>query len=121
MTDVNETNIANILKLIKGSKKLGVISLKIGSLEFVLQNSLAPGRASKTAKKRQIQLEQTKAQNEFDVASDELGIMHVEDPVGFEQGLIQNDLIDGIDGGREGYEETHDQSTERDVPRERAL
>lgn len=108
----SEKELKTTLKLIKAAKKLGVISMKIGQLEFVFENrnietnqTLAPRRAFNPSKKEIIKIaEQTKDQSEFDLVKDDLAVMHVEDPQAFEQALIENDLEDSDELMREGID-----------------
>lgn len=98
------------LKIIKAAKKLGVRSMKIDNLEFELaENSTLASRPTLKVSKKEIKrvAEQNGAQLDFDSAKDDLSMMHVEDPLGFEQALIENELSEG-----NNIEETHDSPTE---------
>jgi hypothetical protein len=104
MTDLS---FKNLVKTIKIAKKLGVRSMKIGSLEFVLADTLARGDAYKIPKKKRDEVAlKNLDQLDFESAKDDLSTMHVEDPVGFERALIENELKDDSRGG--SIEETHD-------------
>lgn len=101
MTDFGPKELKNALKVIKAAKKLGVISMKIGNLEFELAesiNNLAPRRAFKSTKKSAEKIETDQLQLDFDSAKESIGIMHAEDPLAFEQSLADDELI-GPDGG----------------------
>jgi hypothetical protein len=98
------------LKIIKQAKKLGVISMKIGNLEFELaDNTLARSRPALKVSKKEIVESDSKnqAQFDFETAKDELSVMHVEDPMGFERALIETEL--DTDGEGNNLEETYGQ------------
>lgn len=91
---MTDQELKQTIKLIKQVKKLGVISLKLGTLEFELDNS-AHRPASKVSKKAIAKAhERNQAQADFDDAKDDISIMHVEDPSGFERALIENEFDD---------------------------
>lgn len=95
---MNEMKPKEALKFIKDCKKLGVTSGKFGNLEFELTPGVprAPRPALKASKKQIAATEATSlAQSNFDQAKEQLSMMHVEDPVGFEQALIENELSEG--------------------------
>ena len=96
MTEVSAKELKNTIKVIKAIKKLGVRKLKLGTLEFELaENTLAPNAAFKAStKKQKAEIDKQKVQLEFNSASDDLSVMHVEDPVGFERALIEQDIDD---------------------------
>lgn len=116
MIEIDNKQVKKALKLIKDAKKLGVISMKLGTLEFSFAESeetLAPRGAFNPTKKNKAAAlaskEKAESQLEFDSAKDELGIMHVEDPAGFERAMVENDLQDASEGN---LEETHNSSVE---------
>jgi hypothetical protein len=114
MIEFSAKDVKNFEKLAKSAKKLGVISVKLGNLEFSFAanfESLAPRPAFKASKKEQAEVDQRNVdQLEFDAVKDELAIMHVEDPHGFEQALIENQFEDDASEGK--LEETHNFGTE---------
>jgi len=94
-------------KIIKQAKKLGVISMKLDNLEFELASSSASGPTLKVSKKEiDESFDRNQAQFDFDTAKDDLSVMHVEDPFGFEQALIEKELDTDSE---DKIEETHDQ------------
>ncbi len=110
---MTKAELKDAIKLIKIAKKLGVRSMKVDNLEFELaETTLAQSGPALKVSKREIKrvVEKNEAQMDFDSAKDDLSIMHVEDPLGFEQALIENEL----DTNREGnsIEETHNISAE---------
>lgn len=106
MIDAKE--LRNMIKVVKTAKKLGVKSMKIGTLEFSFtedSDTHAPRPAFKRSSKQVPDHEHQKIQDTFDSVKDDLSVMHVEDPRGFENALIENLLEDDA---REGMlEETH--------------
>ena len=82
------------IKVIKAMKKLGVISLKLGTLEFTLQDKHPASRPTLKVSKPKLKLmaEQNQAQLDYDDAKDDLSVMHVEDPRAFEQAIIEREL-----------------------------
>lgn len=106
-----DLNIKEVVKLIRAVKKLGVISMKLGTLEFVLNaETLAPRYALKVSKEEIDDVDlKNQYQLDFDSAKEELQTMHVEDPLGFERALSENDLEDGsLDGSEGKIEEAYD-------------
>jgi hypothetical protein len=88
------------IKAIKAAKKLGVSSMKLGTLEFELEKETPRTRPTlKVSKKDLKQQEETLKQVNFDAAMNELATMNVEDPAAFERAIVENDLIDKYDGG----------------------
>lgn len=104
--------LACLLKFIKQVKKIGVISIKLGTLEFELDNS-AHRPASKVSKKLiEKQANQNQAQADFDEAKDDLAVMHVEDPGGFERALIEREIDDDTLPEVTPLEETQSRQTD---------
>lgn len=96
----NELKLA--IKAIKAAKKLGVVSMKLGSIEFELEPQDGSTRVRRTtskasAKKIAENEKETKLQLELQEIKSDLSTMHVEDPLGFEQGIIENVIGDGGD------------------------
>lgn len=109
---MTEKELKFLLKVIKSTQKLGVKCLKFGSIEFELYDSESPVtrvRPTFKATKKAIaeSEEQSDAQMRFDEARDEIAVMHVEDPVGFEQALIEKEL--DVDASGDMIEETYSQ------------
>ena len=102
-----EMDIKQAFKIIKAAKKLGVISMKIGTLEFELDPAQSRPALKVSEKKIRASDEKNELQMKFNTSKEDLSVMHVEDPSGFEAALIEKEL-DDIDGG-EHIEETFDQ------------
>lgn len=94
------------LKLIRAVKKLGVTSMKFGTLEFELSTEPCAQRPALKVSKKKIleQQEQNDVQENYETAKDDLSVMHVEDPAGFEQAIADQELGDS---GGEKLEEAH--------------
>jgi len=94
-----DIQLKDVVKTIKAVKKLGVIRMKLGTLEFELASEPSVSRPTfKVSKKKINEIEaRNQLQINFDDAREELSVMHVEDPVGFEAALIQKELEDGDD------------------------
>jgi len=101
---VNE--LKDAIKVIKAAKKLGVISMKLGTLEFVLSNEPRVSRSTLKVSAKTIakQDEKNELQMKLGDSREALSTMHVEDPLGFEDALIQKVLSD--DNGGDDIEET---------------
>lgn len=101
---MTETDIKLAIKVIRQAKKLGVKSMKLGTLEFeLLEVEKKTPRPRPTLKVSKKVIEQQQAddveQFELTAAMDELATMNVEDPVAFETAIIENELIgDGTNG-----------------------
>jgi hypothetical protein len=96
------------IKVIKAAKKLGVTSMKLGTLEFVIDKETPRGRPTlKVSKKKLSELDKSNKDNaEYQAAMRELETMNVEDPASYEKAIIENDLIDDdTDNGGEDIEE----------------
>lgn len=104
-TEMKPKDIEKVLKL---AQKFGVTKIKIGTLEAELVHVPRAVRPAFKASKKKIREveEQNDAQLQFDDAKEELAVMHVEDPAGFEAALIDKELVDAPDAG-EQLEETH--------------
>lgn len=94
------------LKLIRAVKKLGVTSMKFGTLEFELSDEPRATRpALKVSRKKLAEAtEQNEVQGNFETAKDDLSVMHVEDPAGFERAIADQELGDS---GGETLEEAY--------------
>jgi hypothetical protein len=114
---MTETKLKELIKVIKAVKKLGVIRLKLGTLEFELdkKDDIEPSVHRPTLKvsKKKIAEQDThnQLQLRLDSMKEELSTMHVEDPSGFEASLVENDLIDDTNENAAGdyIEETQTQ------------
>jgi hypothetical protein len=108
--EMTEMKWKDAIKVIKTAKKLGVTKLKFGTLEFEIENGepCAPRNASKIPKKKIAEAEaQNAAQLAFDEAKLDLSVMHVEDPAGFEQALIEKELDDDPSAGEQLEEKAY--------------
>jgi len=108
---MTENELKFAIKVIKQAKKLGVQSMKLGTLEFVFKNTETPrARPPLKVSKKQIALDEKNNTDQLQLneALDELSTMHVEDPAAYERALVENDLFeDDIGGGT--IEETQSQ------------
>jgi hypothetical protein len=106
--EMTEIKLKDAIKVIKAAKKLGVISMKLGTLEFELSNEPRAARPALKVSKKEIakQTDRADAQMQFDDAKEDLSVMHVEDPSGFERALIDQELEDDTSVGGEQIEET---------------
>lgn len=97
LTDIS---IKDAMKVIRAAKKLGVTSMKLGTLEFELSDEPRVSRPTLKVSAKKIAEQNIKNQLEMDFSEvkDELSTLHVEDPVGFEQALIDGQL-DEFEGG----------------------
>lgn len=89
------------IKVIRAAKKLGVTSMKLGTLKFELgdrEPRVSRPTLKVSAKKCAEIAEKNQLQMDFSEVTEELSTMHVEDPVGFEQALIDKELED-VEGG----------------------
>lgn len=101
---MTEFDLKTAIKVIKAAKKLGLKSMRLGTLEFEFSNEESPRtRPTLKVSKKNIAKQELarKGQLEFSDAMRELETMHVEDPVGYERAIIENDLIDTDDSGEE--------------------
>ena len=97
---MTESELKFAIKVVKAAKKLGVTSMKLGTLEFVIdKESPRPRPTLKVSKKDLKHQAETLKKFEFDAAMNELATMNVEDPAAFERAIVENDLIDKDDGG----------------------
>jgi hypothetical protein len=104
VTEMTEKELKFALKAVKAARKLGVISMKLGSLEFELDPSRDDGStrvrrstSKVTAKRMTEESEDAQLSLEIGRIKSDLSTMHVEDPLGFERGLIENVIGDGGD------------------------
>lgn len=98
---MTEEELKNLIKVIKAVKKLGVKSLKMGTLEFEIatiseQNELRADRPAFKPSKKKVEekVEKDQLQLEMDTANDSLSTMHVEDPAAFEEAIVQQAISD---------------------------
>lgn len=111
---MTELKTKDIITISSKLKKLGVSKFKFGTLEVEFiqtdeNQTRAPRPALKVPKKVIAeQNERNKLQMELDQAKDDISVMHVEDPEGFEQAIIERELTEtsGQPGG-EQVEEAH--------------
>ena len=91
---MTDQELRQTIKVVKAMKKLGVISMKLGTLEFILQEKHPASRPTLKVSKPKLKLmaEQNQAQLDFDEARDDLSVMHVENPSAFEQAIIEREL-----------------------------
>lgn len=104
---MTEMKLKEVIKIIKAAKKLGVISFKLGTLEFELsKDDLRVSRPTLkvSAKKIAEQTDRNEMQAQFSDFKDDLATMHVSDPAGFENAIVDRALDD--DSG-ETIEETY--------------
>lgn len=99
---MTEKELKFAIKVIKQARKLGVIKLKLGTLEFELQNQNEQPRVHRptfkvSAKKIAELDEKNQLQMELNSAEDDLSTMHIEDPSGFEQAMVEKELEDGTE------------------------
>lgn len=109
---MSDLSAVDAISLIKVAQKYGVSKLKFGTLEIELdqvdldENTRASRPALKVSKKEIVEQEKSaQLQMDFDLAKEQLATMHVEDPVGFEQAIIENELTS--DGGEKFEEAQH--------------
>ncbi len=99
MTIDQKNELDFITKLIKESKKNGVKRLKMDKIEFEIdtdqaQNTRARPALNVSKEKIEEQDEKNSLQLEMNTATDDLSTLHVEDPVAYEQALIENAIKD---------------------------
>lgn len=92
--DITTKQLKNTIKVVKAMKKLGIKSMRIGTLEFSFADELARGPAFKRSSRQKIDAEKQRLQDLSDGANEDLSVMHVEDPKAFEDALIENELDD---------------------------
>lgn len=99
---MTDSELKYAIKVVKAAKKLGVIRMKLGSLEFEL------GRDEPRLRQVPLKIsrkniaaadERNRLQMDLNDANDDLSVMHVEDPSGFERALIDKELDDDGTGG----------------------
>lgn len=100
---MNEKELKFAIKAVKAAKKLGVLSMKLGTLEFTLSprdEGTRVGRATLkvSAKEKSATAKENQLKLLSDELKDDLSTMHLEDPLGFEQAQIENLIVDD-DGG----------------------
>jgi hypothetical protein len=110
---MTEEELKNLIKVIKAVKKLGVKSLKMGTLEFEIETNPENLRADRpvfkpSKKKVEAANKQNELQLEMDTANESLSTMHVEDPAAFEEAIVQQVISDTDDtSGGDILEEAH--------------
>lgn len=113
----------NLIRVIKACKASGVSYLRLGDLElkFVTGDAERPsiptGETVKIPSAEKLkEIEETEAIKEnADEADDELAHMQVEDPLQFEELLVQRELIDGGRSDTEQIIETENRGIEQVV------
>lgn len=117
MSLANDISTKDAISFMRAAKKLGVIYAKFGTLEFRLQlPGVMPGENLRTRPPLKMSDEEIIAADErnqlqmdFDEVKEDLSVLHVEDPVGFEQAMVENLLEDAAGGN---IEEAYSQRTE---------
>lgn len=111
---MTKNELKDLIKVIKEMKKLGVKHLKMGTLEFEIateQENIEKLRADRPAfKPSKKTVEEANKKNalqlEMNTAQDDLSTMHVEDPLAFEQAIVEQ-AVDDIEESRgDIFEET---------------
>jgi hypothetical protein len=95
--------VSDLVKLVKACRASGVSNLKYGDLElkFVTgeaeQAPISPSEVDKipSAEELKVEQEQSALQENADDADDQLAFMAVEDPIQFEQLLVEREFING--------------------------
>ena len=100
---MNEKDLKFALKVMKSAKKLGVTSMKFGTLEFEFSPSQDTRVGQHTSKLSAKKVRENEKETALTLVSnelrDDLSTMHLEDPLGFERALVENLIVDGKDGG----------------------
>ena len=95
---MTKNELKDAIKVIKAVKKLGVTKMKFGTLEFEI-GPIEPRAVRPAFKVSEKEIEDMDAKNQlqwkFDEAKDDIASMHVEDPVGYERAIIEQELEDG--------------------------
>jgi hypothetical protein len=104
---VTDVELKGAIKLIKAVKKLGVIRMKMGTLEFELSENFRADRpALKMSKEKIAKAEELhQLQMRFNEVNEDLSTMHVEDPSGFERAIVEQELSGELSSG-DNIEET---------------
>lgn len=90
-------SLKELAKLIKICKTEGVSSLQYGEIQLSMvapeKPSMTPAPQARGSAKKALEVsEKQDLQTQFDLARESIEVMHVEDPVGFEQALINGEL-----------------------------
>jgi len=87
-------NLENILKL---STKYGVTEIKYGDIHVIFgEGTQAPARKPNPAmfRKQQTTEQLSALKNEMDQVSDEIAVSHIEDPLAYEDAIVEGLLTD---------------------------
>jgi hypothetical protein len=102
MTEEQKNELNFITKIIQTAKKNGVKRLKMDKIEFEIDQAQEITRARPALKVSKEKLEEIDEKNslqlEFNQATDDLSTLHVEDPMAYEQALIENAIKDEDNG-----------------------
>jgi hypothetical protein len=121
---VTKTEAKNLIEVMLACKASGISSMKCGDLELKFGNTgdAAPisvpetVEAVETPSVEQLkEIEELQAlQNNADDADDDLATMAIEDPVEFEELLVQRELTDGGNGS-DNFIEVENRRVEQDL------
>ncbi len=113
MTDIHQLegiNTKRLTEVLKKLKKCGVTKIKLGTLEIELnkkdeQITTRALRPALKVSKREIENQEKRqdAQIQLDDSKEELSTLHVENPLAFEQALVDQQIEDARGDDEEAY------------------